>query len=90
MDNLDIFYRQVGSPDKPAILLLHGFPTSSFMFREEQPPTLIVWGENDQFFTKEGALEYGKDLQKIEYNFYPSGHFALEEFYVEIDRSVYV
>jgi pimeloyl-ACP methyl ester carboxylesterase len=33
VDNLDIFYREAGSPDKPAILLLHGFPTFSFMFR---------------------------------------------------------
>ena len=29
----DIFYREAGSPDSPAILLLHGFPTSSNMFR---------------------------------------------------------
>jgi pimeloyl-ACP methyl ester carboxylesterase len=30
---LDIFYREAGDPDKPAFLLLHGFPASSFMFR---------------------------------------------------------
>ena len=30
---LDIFYREAGSPDDPTILLLHGFPTSSHMFR---------------------------------------------------------
>ncbi len=30
---LDIFYREAGPPDAPAILLLHGFPTSSQMFR---------------------------------------------------------
>ncbi|RPE09959.1 alpha/beta hydrolase [Chitinophaga lutea] len=33
IDGLDIFYREAGSPAKPAILLLHGFPTSSHMFR---------------------------------------------------------
>jgi pimeloyl-ACP methyl ester carboxylesterase len=33
IDNIDIFYREAGSPDTPAVLLLHGFPTSSFMFR---------------------------------------------------------
>jgi pimeloyl-ACP methyl ester carboxylesterase len=58
------------------------------MFREKQPPTLIVWGENDQFFIKEDALEYGKDLQNIEYNFYPSGHFVLEEFYLEVAEKI--
>lgn len=60
------------------------YPRWHQMFRETQPPTLIVWGENDQFFTKDGALAYGQDLENIEYNFYPSGHFALEEFYAEI------
>ncbi len=30
---LDVFYREAGSKDAPAILLLHGFPTSSQMFR---------------------------------------------------------
>lgn len=33
IDGLDIFYREAGSPDDPTILLLHGFPTSSHMFR---------------------------------------------------------
>ena len=28
-----IFYREAGSPSKPAIVLLHGFPSSSHMFR---------------------------------------------------------
>lgn len=34
---LDIFYREAGRPDAPAILLLHGFPTSSHMFRHLIP-----------------------------------------------------
>jgi pimeloyl-ACP methyl ester carboxylesterase len=33
IEGLDIFYREAGSPDKPTILLLHGYPTSSHMFR---------------------------------------------------------
>ncbi|MEH2427508.1 MAG: alpha/beta hydrolase [Nostoc sp.] len=33
IDGLDIFYREVGSRSNPTILLLHGFPTSSHMFR---------------------------------------------------------
>jgi len=31
--NVEIFYREAGDPEKPAILLLHGFPSSSHMFR---------------------------------------------------------
>jgi pimeloyl-ACP methyl ester carboxylesterase len=33
VDGLDIFYREAGPRDAPTILLLHGFPTSSHMFR---------------------------------------------------------
>src|ERR1700729_1449493 len=32
-----LFYREAGSADAPAIVLLHGFPTSSFMFRNLIP-----------------------------------------------------
>ena len=35
--DLDIFYRETGPSDAPAILLLHGFPTSSQMFRNLMP-----------------------------------------------------
>lgn len=34
---LDIFYREAGPADAPTILLLHGFPTSSHMFRNLIP-----------------------------------------------------
>jgi pimeloyl-ACP methyl ester carboxylesterase len=34
---LDIFYREAGSHDAPVLLLLHGFPTSSNMFRNLIP-----------------------------------------------------
>ena len=34
IDGVDIFYREAGDPDRPTILLLHGFPTSSHMFRD--------------------------------------------------------
>src|SRR4028118_1843076 len=33
VEELDIFYREAGDPSKPAVVLLHGFPTSSTMFR---------------------------------------------------------
>src|SRR5262249_20734846 len=37
VDGLDIFFREAGGKDAPAILLLHGFPTSSQMFRNLIP-----------------------------------------------------
>jgi pimeloyl-ACP methyl ester carboxylesterase len=33
----DVFYREAGDPARPVILLLHGFPTSSHMFRDLIP-----------------------------------------------------
>ncbi|HEX7289222.1 MAG TPA: alpha/beta hydrolase [Candidatus Angelobacter sp.] len=37
VDGNKVFYREAGSPAAPAILLLHGFPTSSHMFRNIIP-----------------------------------------------------
>lgn len=37
IDGLNIFYREAGPKDAPTILLLHGFPTSSHMFRKLIP-----------------------------------------------------
>ncbi len=37
VEDLDIFYREAGPQDAPTILLLHGFPTSSQMFRNLIP-----------------------------------------------------
>jgi pimeloyl-ACP methyl ester carboxylesterase len=37
IDGLEIFYREAGSAENPAIVLLHGFPTSSHMFRDLIP-----------------------------------------------------
>jgi pimeloyl-ACP methyl ester carboxylesterase len=37
IDGVDIFYREAGPADAPAVLLLHGFPSSSFMFRNLIP-----------------------------------------------------
>jgi pimeloyl-ACP methyl ester carboxylesterase len=37
VNELDVFYREAGPQDAPTILLLHGFPTSSNMFRNLIP-----------------------------------------------------
>jgi pimeloyl-ACP methyl ester carboxylesterase len=36
-DGVRVFYRAAGDPNFPVVLLLHGFPASSFMFRELIP-----------------------------------------------------
>jgi pimeloyl-ACP methyl ester carboxylesterase len=37
VDGLKIFYREAGAPDAPKLLLLHGFPSASHMFRDLIP-----------------------------------------------------
>ena len=57
VDGFNIFYREAGSKDAPAILLLHGFPSASHMFRDLIPkladrfhviaPDLPGFGQSD-------------------------------------------
>src|SRR6478672_10168953 len=37
VDGVGVFYREAGPKDAPTIVLLHGFPSSSHMFRELIP-----------------------------------------------------
>lgn len=36
-NGINVFYREAGTGDRPTLLLLHGFPTSSHMFRDLIP-----------------------------------------------------
>jgi pimeloyl-ACP methyl ester carboxylesterase len=55
------------------------YPAWQAYFRKHQPPTLVVWGKNDQIFPPAGAEPYKKDLKTLEYHLLDTGHFALEE-----------
>ncbi len=48
-------------------------------FRQHQPPTLIVWGANDEIFPASSAHPYKRDLENLEFHLLDTGHFALEE-----------
>ncbi|HEY9630579.1 MAG TPA: alpha/beta hydrolase [Coleofasciculaceae cyanobacterium] len=63
--------------DYQANLLL--YPQWQAYLRQHQPPTLVVWGRNDQGFLVEGANAYKRDLQNLEFHLLDTGHFALEE-----------
>ena len=45
VDGVDIFYREAGPKDAPTLFLLHGYPTSSHMFRN------LMRGLADKFHT---------------------------------------
>jgi len=55
------------------------YPKWQQYFRDNQPPTLIVWGKNDYIFPAEGAYPYKRDLKNLEFHLLDTGHFALEE-----------
>ncbi len=55
------------------------YPKWQQYLRKNQPPTLLVWGKNDPFFTVSGAEAYKNDLNDIDFNLLDTGHFALEE-----------
>ena len=66
--------------------LFHNYPSNVALydewhqyFRDKQPRTLIVWGQNDPFFTVAGAKAFLKDLPKAELHLLDSGHFAIED-----------
>jgi len=68
---LQLFYDYGSNPPK--------YPQWQAYFREYQPPTLVVWGQNDHIFPAEGAQPYKRDLHTIEFHLLDTGHFALEE-----------
>jgi pimeloyl-ACP methyl ester carboxylesterase len=53
------------------------YPTWQVYLRNHQPPTLIAWGGNDQYFTADGARAYLADLPRAELHLLDTGHFAL-------------
>jgi pimeloyl-ACP methyl ester carboxylesterase len=55
------------------------YPQWQEYFRKHQPPTLIVWGQNDYIFPADGAYPYQRDLKDVEFHLLDTGHFALEE-----------
>lgn len=55
------------------------YPAFQEYFRTHRPPTLIVWGKNDEIFGPAGAEAYKRDLPDAELHLLDTGHFALEE-----------
>ncbi len=69
--NLDLFY------DYRTNVPL--YPKWQAFLRERQPKTIIFWGQEDVFFTKEGGEAYLNDLPNAEMHRLVGGHFAVED-----------
>ena len=68
---LQLFYDYGSNPPR--------YPAWQEYLRTHQPPTLLVWGQNDEIFPAEGAYPYKRDLENLEFHLLDTGHFALEE-----------
>jgi pimeloyl-ACP methyl ester carboxylesterase len=55
------------------------YPQWQKFLRERQPRTIIFWGQDDIFFTREGGEAYLTDLPNAELHRLNSGHFAVED-----------
>ena len=55
------------------------YPAWQQFLRSRRPETLILWGQQDIFFTPEGGEAYLRDLPGAELHRLASGHFAVED-----------
>jgi pimeloyl-ACP methyl ester carboxylesterase len=64
------------------------YPKWQKFLSEHQPHTLIFWGQNDIFFSKEGGEAYLNDLPNAEIYRLDSGHFAVEDCLADITGNI--
>jgi pimeloyl-ACP methyl ester carboxylesterase len=89
--NMDLYFLERPGARKVQLDLLYDYRTNVALYpqwqaflRERRPKTLILWGENDIFFTPEGGRAYLRDLPEAELHMLDSGHFAVEDSLDEI------
>jgi pimeloyl-ACP methyl ester carboxylesterase len=88
---LDQRYLELPGRDQVMLDLLYDYRNNVTLYprwheylRANQPPALLAWGQNDQFFPPEGARAYLHDLPEAELNLLDTGHFATATHHDEI------
>jgi pimeloyl-ACP methyl ester carboxylesterase len=96
-DNWNMDYRFIERPHARRVQLdlFYDYRTNVALYskwqkflREHQPHTLIFWGQNDIFFSKEGGEAYLNDLPNAEIHRLDSGHFAVEDCLADITSNI--
>ena len=64
------------------------YPKFQEYIRNQRPPILAIWGQNDPFFIPPGAEAFRRDNPEAEVRFLDTGHFALETHHREIAASI--
>ena len=88
---LDQRYLELPGRDQVMLDLLYDYQNNVKLYprwqeylRTNQPPALLPWGENDQFFPPEGARAYLRDLPEAELHLLDTGHFATATHHEEL------
>ena len=96
-DNWNMDFRFMERPDARRVQmdLFYDYRTNVALYphwqkflRDRQPKTLIFWGQNDIFFTREGGEAYLRDLPDAEMHRLDSGHFAVEDCLEQIAANI--
>ena len=93
--NMDLFFLERPSATRVQLDLFYDYRTNVTLYpawqaflRERQPDTLILWGQDDIFFTPEGGEAYLRDLPDAELIRLDTGHFAVEDKLEEIAAAI--
>jgi pimeloyl-ACP methyl ester carboxylesterase len=80
---LDQRYLELPGRDQVMLDLLYDYQNNIKLYpswheymRTNEPPTLLAWGNSDQFFPPAGARAYLQDLPEAELHLLDTGHFA--------------
>ena len=96
-DNWNMDFRSMQRPNSRRVQmdLFYDYRTNVALYpkwqkylRDNQPESMIFWGQNDIFFTREGGEAYLKDLPNAEMHRLDSGHFAVEDCLGEITSNI--
>jgi pimeloyl-ACP methyl ester carboxylesterase len=68
---LDLFYDYRTNVER--------YPEWQSYLREHRPPTLVMWGRNDPYFTPAGAEAIKRDVPEAVVHLLDTGHFAVED-----------
>jgi pimeloyl-ACP methyl ester carboxylesterase len=80
---LDQHYMDLPGRDRVMLDLLYDYQSNVTLYpgwheylRTHQPPALLAWGKNDDYFPEAGARAYLEDLPDAELHLLDTGHFA--------------
>jgi pimeloyl-ACP methyl ester carboxylesterase len=85
VEGRQLFYREADPAGAPALVLLHGFPASSFMFRDLIPALADEYHVIAPDLLSFGARAFATDAYRAEIHQIDGGHFLLES---QLDATV--